>query len=283
MKHLLNFILLLLAVSHASAGVPGLRVAGKAEAMGYAEGDTLMVIPAHVRTLPAFCFAGCEDLKEVRFEKGSQCTAIGEYCFAECISLRIIELPENIATVGEGCFRECRSLERLKVPDSITILPKEFCHRCVGLKEVRLPAKLKDIGSFAFAGCEALERVTLPSTLSHIGSNAFSLCRSLSGAVIPDGVKELESYAFAGCTALTSLKLPTRKDMLGELIVADCPSLMEIIEPSPLPPGFDCNSYLFEPDDTAAYERCALRVPAGSIHLYRQSPSWGLFTNILPL
>ena len=50
----------------------GLRTLGLAEKIGYSEGDSAIVIPARVREIPAYCFAGCRGLKRVSFETGSQ-------------------------------------------------------------------------------------------------------------------------------------------------------------------------------------------------------------------
>ncbi|MDE6010765.1 MAG: leucine-rich repeat domain-containing protein, partial [Muribaculaceae bacterium] len=238
-----------------SVAIP-LRPPGKAEAVGYREADSTLVIPASVTALPPFCLAGCEGLKRVEFAPGSRCRGIGEYCFAECIDLEEIILPVSLAELGEGVFRECRALKRLNLPAGITRLPKEMCHRCIALEEIALPASLREISSFALAGCEALRELNIPAGVTKIGSNAFSLCRSITEAVVPAGVISLESYAFAGCESLRRLTLPKRQDMLGELIVADCPSLVEIMEPAAVPPVFDCMSFLFEPDDLTAYNRC---------------------------
>ena len=122
-----------------------------------------------------------------------------------------------------------------------------------------------------------LAEIALPATVKSIGSNAFTDCRALTEVVVPSGVTSLESYAFAGCRSLRRLTLPPRKNMLGELIVADCPELTEIIELSVVPPAFDCESFLFEPDDAAAYSRCTLIVKAAALPLYRQAHGWKMF------
>lgn len=272
-------LLILLAVTLPGLASP-LRPAGKAEALGYLPGDTAVTVPADIVALPAYCFAGCEGLRHVDFAAGSRCREIGECCFAECLDLQSVALPGGLVKIGEGCFRECRALESLVLPDGIRKLPKEMAHRCVSLRTVSLPAGLTEVGSFALAGCESLERIDLPQGVVKIGSNAFSRCRSIKEVELPGGVTSLESYAFSGCESLEKLRLPARPDMLGELIVADCPALTEIIEPSPTPPAFECESFLFEPDDAAAYSRCTLIVPARALDAYRRARGWRLFAEI---
>ncbi len=287
MMRLLLAILLsasaLLAPVSAKAASAELRPFGVAESLGYEPGDSLLVIAADVESLPDYAFAGCRGLRRVVFEAGSRCTAIGECAFAEARDLQEISLPESLVSIGEGAFRECASLQLLALPQGVTIVPKEMCLRCESLEEIDFTAALTEIGSFAFTGCAELRRLVLPSLLRSIGSNAFGGCRRIKEVIVPDNVRQLESYIFAGCEALEWAVLPGRHDLLGELIFADTPSLREITINSTIPPEFDCDSSLFEPGDTAAWQRCTLRVPAASIPAYTEAPGWQLFHHIIAI
>ena len=82
---------------------------------------------------------------------------------------------------------------------------------------------------------------------------------------MPDAVTELESYAFSECVSLRSARLPGRRDLPGELIFSGCRALERIEEPSAVPPAFDCDSRLFEENESWMYSECVLYVPAGSM------------------
>ena len=285
MKLLISFLILLAAganqfLASAESSEPSLRPAGVAEKTGYQPGDSVVTIPAWVRALPDFCFAGIEGLRRVEFEEGSRCVSIGGHAFAECPDLREIALPAGLKQLGEGCFRECCSLESLAIPEGVWVIPKEMALRCVSLREATIPPTVSDIKDSAFNGCVALRDIPLPAALRHIGANAFSDCASLQEVEVPDGVSQLESYAFSGCSHLRRAKLPDSFEALGELIFSGCTSLGEIIAPAAAPPSFECESFLFDPDDEAAYGRCTLRVPARSEASYRRSHGWDLFRNI---
>ncbi|MDE6803603.1 MAG: hypothetical protein K2J29_03090, partial [Muribaculaceae bacterium] len=84
------------------------------------------------------------------------------------------------------------------------------------------------------------------------------------------------------CVSLRRVVLPANKSLLGELILSGCSSLEEVVEMSPVPPPFDCNSPLFDPDDTAAWTHCRLTVPAGARNAYSRAPGWRLFFSSAP-
>lgn len=242
--------------------------------------DTVVTISATVKEIPPFAFAGMQGIKHIIWQRGSQCTKIGAHAFAHCPDLETAALPESITWMGEGVFRECTSLRSIKVPDGVTALPKEMCLRCESLCEAELPKGLRTISPFAFAGCIRLQSISIPKGVTEIGNNAFSSCASLTELDIPASVHTIESYAFSDCTSLQRLTLPSSCRELGELIVSGCSALRLICEPSHKVPTIECNSYLFDPDDKAAYHRCHLKVPHGRTHAYRHAHAWRLFRYI---
>ena len=197
------------------------------------------------------------DLDEVVFENECGIVEVPDYAFLGCENLRIVRLPDGLKKIGFQAFSECTSLEYINFPIS-----------------------LEDIGSNSFTYCEKLRDPQFPDGLVHIGHNAFSFCNSLEEIFLPDSLQEIESYAFSDCKSLRKVRFPANDKLLGELILNCCPSIDEITVQSPVPPPFDCDSYIFDPIDTASYSRCKLKVPEGSMAIYRESPSWSLFVNL---
>lgn len=195
-----------------------------------------------------------EDIEEVEFKSSCGITEIPDYAFLGCCNLRKVTLPEGLKKIGFQAFSECSSLESINFPES-----------------------LEDIDSNSFAYCANLDNLKFPVSLRHIGHNAFSFCSALSQIELPPSVEELESYAFSDCSALKSAILPANGKMLGELIFNCCGSLTKIVETSSEVPTFDCESFIFDPDDKAAYARCRLIVPENMVDAYRNAPGWSLF------
>lgn len=254
-----------------------LRKGGFAEKCGWTPGDSVVRIPSSAVSIPPFAFADIESLQRVEIAPGSRLQEIGEYAFLGCSALTEISLPETLRTLGEGCFRDCTSLRSITLPKSIRTLPPRAFRGCTALESIDLPLGLKKIGAAAFIYCESLKEITLPGRLTHIGNNAFSRCISLQEIYLPDSLVGLESYAFSDCLSLRKGRLPANSSLLGELIFSGCSSLIELEAPSSRPPRFDCESFIFEPTDSAAYSRCSLLTPDSSRKAYAEAPGWALF------
>lgn len=164
-----------------------------------------------------------------------------------------------------------------------TVIPAYAFRECPNLREVRLPESVRDIKSQAFVYCRKLQSINLPEGMTHIGANVFSFCTSLPEVKLPARLKELESYAFSECTSLRRVTMPANANLLGEMLFAGCYALTELIEPSPVPPPFDCNSQPFDPEERNLLRTCTLRVPGPAIPAYRKAHAWREFENIEPL
>ncbi|MDE6559989.1 MAG: leucine-rich repeat domain-containing protein [Muribaculaceae bacterium] len=197
------------------------------------------------------------DIEEVVIAEGCGITEIPDYAFLGCSSLKKVTLPTGLKKIGFQAFSECLALE-----------------------SINFPASLEDIGSNSFTYCASLDGVEFPKGLKHIGHNAFSFCSSLKEVILPDSLDEIESYAFSDCNSLRKVRLPANDKLLGELMMNCCPSLVEIIAPSEKAPKFDCESFIFDPEDADSYKRCVLKVPENAIDSYNVSKSWQMFNKI---
>ncbi len=234
-------------------------------------------IPAWVTEIPDYAFARCTALRRVEFAEGSRLRRVGRYAFLGCTSLDSLPLPPSVTEIGEGALRECEALGAFTVPQGVTAIEPHTFEWCVSLRSVSLPPGLKEVGMSAFKYCRSLEAVTLPEGVAQVGMNAFSCCSSIVEIVFPSTVTELGSYVMSECVALRRAVLPANGSLLGELMFSGCRSLVEIVELSPVPPAFDCGSFIFEPDEAELYRRCRLTLKPGTEARYRAAPGWRLF------
>lgn len=239
--------------------------------------DSVLTVPSGVKEIPPYAYADRTDIVRVEFQVPATITTIGEYAFLGCSGLQSISLPSSVARIGEGAFRECMNLKKIIIPQRVSVIPRYAFAWCESLREAVLPTGVKDISAHAFAYCYNLENVEIPSRVEHIGSNAFVMCESLREIKLPASIKELESYAFAECRSLKRAVLPANSNLLGELIFTGCGELAEIVELSPVPPKFDCESTLFDREESDMYLRCRLRVLPTAESAYLKAPGWKLF------
>lgn len=171
---------------------------------------TSIDIPKNVTTIGKRAFAACLDLESVRIENGT----IGEDMFQDCISLRNVNISDNVTEIGEGAFFRCRALTDIVLPDSVTDLGTSVFFECDNLTNVSLSNNLTSIPWQTFLGCHSLKSITIPNSVTEIGDFAFRYCDSLTSIFIPKSVKkiggwgtmELEpGHIFAGCSNLTDI------------------------------------------------------------------------------
>ncbi|MDE7414083.1 MAG: leucine-rich repeat domain-containing protein [Muribaculaceae bacterium] len=242
--------------------------------------DSVLVVSREVKRIGSYAYRDRVDIAEVRFEDASELTSIGDYAFLGCSNLRRIILPSGLRTLGEGSFRECGSLESITIPDGVSKLPGYLFYWCENLRDVKLPMWLESIGRSCFAYCRNLREIPRLIGLKNIGMNAFSRCESLREVWLGKRVKSLESYAFSDCVNLRKISFPPNSSELGELILSGCERLEEIEQMSVVPPKFECNSFLFEPDEEELYSRVRVVVPASARGAYRRAHGWRLFKRI---
>lgn len=204
-----------------------------------------------------------------------------------CVAARADSVRDSVLTVTEP-LTELKYAERADFHTVVfasrpAVIPAYAFRECPNLREVRLPESVCNIKSQAFVYCRKLQSINLPDGMTHIGANVFSFCTSLREVKLPANLKELESYAFSECTSLRRVTMPANANLLGEMLFAGCYALTELIEPSPVPPPFDCNSQPFDPEERGMLRTCTLRVPAMAVPAYRQARAWGEFERIEPM
>ncbi len=124
-------------------------------------------------------------------------TALGEYLFLNCTSLKKVTIPNNVTKIGSSAFRGCTSLEKITLQfvggskDSNTYLGYIFGAPSYRDNSKYVPSSLKEV--VVLEGCTSIE------------ANAFRDCTSLTSITIPSSVTTIKNHAFFGCTSLKNV------------------------------------------------------------------------------
>lgn len=93
-----------------------------------------------------------------------------------------LENPERVTFApdwrGErlyNCFAGCINLKSVSLPEGCRSLDGTF-EGCVSLEEITLPRSLKRIGDMTFSGCISLKEITLPENVDNVAPDAFGYC-----------------------------------------------------------------------------------------------------------
>ena len=188
-------------------------------------------------------------------------TAIGEYAFSDCTSLKSVRFPNGVRSIGECAFLSCAKLERVILSEEIKTIGQSAFQSCSCLHEIHLPHGLRSIGTQAFYGCVELESLTVPKSVRVIGKRAFGMCTSVrtfeaeegnpfyhsagnclidtekkeliagfGSSVIPnDGsVTKIADVAFRDCQSLRSIVIPESVESIGNAAFSFCENLTEV-------------------------------------------------------
>ena len=248
-------------------------------------------------------FGACNGLKSITVENGNpvydsrgNCNAIVETATNTLIvGCQSTIIPNTITAIGEYAFNHCKTLKQIDVPNSVTTINNE-AFLGAGLTSVTIPNSVTSIGDGAFAGCQSLISIDISNSVTEIGLCAFRYCTSLTSVVIPNSVVvtnvyEKQSHSwFWGCTNLTKVTLGSGIVEMAAMFW-ECPNITSVTCLAATPPGLvtfqRTNSdgkrvYIYNFDDVI-YSQAILYVPVGSLETYQTKYGWKNFQDIRPL
>ena len=182
-------------------------------------------------------FSGCFNYSIIL---SSASTAISNYTFAYCSSLKSISIPETVISIGKYAFCNCNSIETFIVPDSVTTIGEYAFYGCSSVKQITLPDTIKVINNYTFYGCSSLEGIQLPSDTTSIGNYVFTYCKALEEIEIPNEVTSIGEYALSGCNSLADISIGNSVETIGQYVFMNCSSLKTIIIPDSVKTMGEC-------------------------------------------
>ncbi|RGN44408.1 MULTISPECIES: leucine-rich repeat domain-containing protein [unclassified Bacteroides] len=175
--------------------------------------------------------------------------------------LKEIVIPGTVTNLGDGCFQETFSLQSITLPQNITEIPVSFLERNKNLTSLVIPDNVTVIHDNAFYG--PIKEVQMSKNLKRIGKDAFRE-NFLTEVVLPASIEYIDQGAFR------------LSDFLERVYC--------MAKTPPMTAYYNINN------DNESYEPfcifqsnkdLTLYVPVGSGDLYRESPYWVDFDNIV--
>lgn len=171
-------------------------------------------------------------------------TAIGDWAFCECSSLKSITIPNSVTSIGYEAFYRCSSLVSAPIPNSVTTIGYQAFYGCSALRSVFIPASVRGIASSAFEFCPSITTMAVANGNRQYDSrndcNAIietvenRLIAGCMNTVIPNTVTAIDDYAFSGCSELTAVEIPASVTQVGDFSFRACSKLRNVILPESL-------------------------------------------------
>jgi len=198
-------------------------------------------LPPTLTRISGNVFRSCPLLEKVDWGENPQLTTIGTGIFqdtfyylwryggpfAECTSLKTIDIPAKVVNLEAGAFYGSGLTEINFAPDSqIEILKPTSLGVSSALGGVGSSQPQKLFGMFM--GCVYLQEITIPESVIMIEAYTFKDWIGLKRIVIPETVKYINATGlFYGCQNLKSVTLPTSVTSIPDEIFHNCYSLTD--------------------------------------------------------
>ena len=194
-----------------------------------------ITIPESVTSIADGAFSTNTSITTVK-ASNSALKSIGYGAFANCSSLRILELPSNAVTIGDYAFYNTLLLKSLDAKKVTSV--GEFAFEGSGITEIDLSSPDVVVGRGAFFGNTSLTKVKLGAR-AVIGEYAFSTSNVKTVELCGSGVNVANS-AFSGCSKLSSIDFSAISGALGDFAFYGCTSIKSVNAPEITSIGMGC-------------------------------------------
>ena len=231
------------AIRYTFGLLEGVEYGGKQDVLivedGYTEiGDRVFenqpfkwaILPASLKRIGDFAFAGCNDLQGVMFLdfENSQLEYIGMNAFDGCSSLTEFKIPALVKVLNQYAFRGCSSLSNLELPNGFESIGYYALSGTTSLETLNIPSSVHGLGRFAFSN-SGIKNVTLhelvfipdPGSANRgplglmDGEGAFGNT-PLATVTFTGSTLELSRNMFQNTSQLTSVTLSEGLQVIGE-------------------------------------------------------------------
>ena len=142
---------------------------------------------------------------------GENVTKIGESAFANCTTLKRVNIPEKVQTIEKYAFQNCdiENLQWNAIACADFAYSAKVFENVNGMTDmtVTFGENVESIPNYAFDGSRLANMTFAGDKCTEIGNYAFWKTR-LTEVVLPDSLTRIGNYAFAGCGELTKMTLP---------------------------------------------------------------------------
>ncbi len=181
----------------------------------------------------------------------------------------------NITQISSATFANCSTLRHVELPEGITHIGS-YAFTLTGILSFCMPSTVTEVGYSCFFANQQMTEIELSSGLTKLSNGMLSSCNRLRFLKVPEGVITIDTEAVRYCRILDSISLPSTLQEIKHHAFVYNSALSAITVHAVVPPMVE-GSDVFRNVDR---ETTVLHVPAGCIEAYRNAPVWSEFVNI---
>lgn len=253
----------------------------------YAKMLRTIALPRNLRTIKHSAFLGCVSLRNLIFPNGLE--TIEGYVFWKCTSLpSVLKLPASLQSIDGSSFGRCDQIKEFSIPNGAAYTAVNGVLFTSDLSTLVLfpgkegkyevPAGTIKLGKGSF--CRAIiNELNLPTTLKEIEEGSIFSSNELTELRVPEGVTSIGKSCIHSCEKLNFIELPSTLEKIGGLSLMDIHNeekQYKVICHAVYPPQAIGSLCVLNNKGT-------LYVPQESVELYKITPKWKEFSQILPI
>ena len=261
MKHLLNTIILLLALLMQTTAAAndfcadnikntifaittnaGYLSTSYGEALAQADSSIIVFTDA---TVKAICIQNWDTNGDGELSKAEAAAVTSLKMFFNAnntiTSFDELQFFHGLTSIGGSAFTSCSKLISVTFPNSVTTIGN-YAFSGTGLKSINIPNSVTSIGIDAFSNCKDLTSITVNSDNvkydSRNNCNAIietatnTLISGCQNTIIPNSVTSIGDYAFHGCKGMTEVTIPNSVTIIGKGAFYGCFELSSVNLPN---------------------------------------------------
>jgi len=255
---------------------------------------TSITIPASVISIGFGCLNTCRALENIQVAKDNpRYASEGNMLFSKDYATLIacpnakgnFIVPSTVKTLSRLCFAGCVHLMSITIPQSVIRLDASCFNTCPSLRDINIDGKNKIYAAengmvmdkkktmlVAYPSASGTVN-NIPNTVKSFEKRCFEGCE-LKGIIVPPSVAAIKDFCFEGCDSLSSVVLPASVLAMGYYCFYDCNALTEITCEAEVPPMVKKNFEAFDP------KACKLIVPEHVRDKYKAAVAWKEFADI---
>lgn len=209
-------------------------------------------------------------------------TEVGQCAFRGSL-IKEIWMSNSTTIIGKEAFANCTSLKDINIPDEIVNIEDYAFSGCTALNVYTLDfgTNLRNIGQFAFEGCEATNLI-FEEGVENIATGAFlgdywgSIDREL---LLPNSLKTIGSTTFSG--TFKKIVIGSGIEEIGDKAFISSVSSGEMYVNLSTPPTVGNNIIVERTNWSSVESRWTLYVPKGCKSAYSGKSPWNKFKSIV--
>lgn len=243
---------------------------------------TTINFPRTLKTIETAAFYGCDKLKAVDLSQ-TALTKIAHETFVLNTSIETVKLPASVREIEFQAFLDATSLKELILPEGLLKIGNE-AFRESGLISLKLPNTVCYMDQRAFFMSNNLQTVetfgAAPTSkkdveICKMEGSTFERCAKLTHFEIPEGVEIIGQNTVSGSQELQSMIIPaTVKAICFNAFANTGLKTVTIEGTTPATANTISGAWQAFP-----YNIQSIKVPAGTVEIYKSAKGWKSFAN----